>query len=38
MWNNFLISLDIMGKGMFGIFTVIVLITVVVILLGKIKR
>ena len=30
MWNNFLISLAIMGKGMAGIF-------VVVLILGKLK-
>ena len=36
MWNNFLISLAIMGKGMAGIF-VVVLITAVVLILGKLK-
>ena len=30
MWNNFLISLAIMGKGMAGIFAV-------VLILGKLK-
>ena len=37
MWNNFLISLAIMGKGMAGIFVVVILITLVVLLLGKLK-
>ena len=37
MWNNLLISLEIMGKGMGGIFVVVLLITLVVILLGKLK-
>ncbi|WP_455617158.1 hypothetical protein [Eisenbergiella sp.] len=35
MWNNFLITLSIMGKGMFGIFTVIVIISLVVALMGR---
>lgn len=37
MWNNFLVSLEIMGKGMGGIFVVVLIITVVVMLLGKLK-
>ena len=37
MWNNFLISLEIMGKGMGGIFVVVLIITLVVLLLGKLK-
>lgn len=37
MWNNFLISLEIMGKGMGGIFIVVLIITLVVLLLGKLK-
>lgn len=37
MWNNLLISLEIMGKGMGGIFVVVLIITLVVILLGKLK-
>lgn len=37
MWNNFMIALEIMGKGMSGIFVVVVLITLVVIGLGKMK-
>ena len=35
MWNNFLITLTIMGKGMAGIFTVIILISLVVALMGR---
>lgn len=34
MWNNFLITLSIMGKGMVGIFTVIIIISLVVALMG----
>ena len=37
MWDNFLISLEIMGKGMGGIFVVVLIITLIVILLGKLK-
>lgn len=37
MWNNLLISLEIMGKGMGGIFVVVLIITLVVILLSKLK-
>lgn len=37
MWDNFLISLEIMGKGMAGIFIVVLIITGVVMLLGKLK-
>ncbi|WP_279230063.1 OadG-related small transporter subunit [Clostridium transplantifaecale] len=37
MWNNLLISLEIMGKGMAGIFVVVLIITLVVVLLGKLK-
>lgn len=36
-WNNFLISLEIMGKGMLGIFTVILALTFIVILLTKLS-
>ncbi|MCI8598790.1 MAG: hypothetical protein HFJ10_10175 [Lachnospiraceae bacterium] len=35
MWNNFLISLEIMGKGMAGIFVVIGLLTLAVMVMGK---
>jgi len=38
MMNNFLISLEVMGKGMLGIFTVIVLIMLVVMLLSKVTK
>ena len=37
MWNNFLVSLEIMGKGMRGIFVVVLIITAVVMILGKLK-
>ena len=37
MWNNFLISLAIMGKGMAGIFIVVLIITAVVLILSKLK-
>nr|WP_251500362.1 OadG-related small transporter subunit [Otoolea muris] len=37
MWNNFLVSLEIMGKGMGGIFVVVLIITAVVMILGKLK-
>ncbi len=37
MWSNFIVSLKIMGQGMEGIFVVILLITLVVIALGKLK-
>lgn len=35
MTNNFLIALSIMGKGMLGIFTVIIIISLVVALMGR---
>lgn len=38
MMENFLISLEVMGKGMLGIFTVIVLIMLVVMLLSKFTK
>ena len=37
MWNNLLIALEIMGKWMGGIFVVVLIITVVVMLLSKLK-
>ncbi len=37
VWSNFIISLKIMGQGMEGIFAVIILITLVVLALGKLK-
>lgn len=36
--ENFWISLELMGKGMLGIFTVIILIMLVVMLLSKITK
>ncbi|MBZ4669342.1 MAG: hypothetical protein JG775_2495 [Defluviitaleaceae bacterium] len=36
MLNNFLLSLEIMWKGMTGIFVIIILITLIVMLLSKI--
>lgn len=38
MWDNFLISLAIMGKGMAGIFVVIGLLTLVVTAMGKLSN
>ena len=38
MMENFLIALQIMAQGMGGIFVVIILITLVVMLMGKINR
>ncbi len=35
MWTNFLISLEIMAKGMAGIFAVIGILTLAVMLMGK---
>ena len=35
MWNDFLISLEIMGKGMAGIFTAILVIVIIVWLMVK---
>ena len=37
MGHNVLIALEIMGKGMGGIFVVVLIITAVVVLLGKLK-
>ena len=36
MWNNFLISLEIMTKGMGGIFAAILILVLFVWLMGKI--
>lgn len=36
--NNVLITLDIMWKGMLGIFTVMFLLMIVVLILGKIGK
>lgn len=38
MWNNFMIALEIMGKGMGGIFVSILLIMRVVMVMGKILK
>lgn len=37
MKENFMLSLEIMWKGMGGIFTVIIIITLIVILIQKIE-
>lgn len=37
MWQNFIISLEIMGKGMLGIFVVIGLLTLAVSVMGKLS-
>jgi hypothetical protein len=36
--ENFLLSLEIMGKGMLGIFVVMILLTGIVILLTKLQK
>lgn len=38
MWNNFLISLEIMAKGMAGIFLVIGILTLLVMAMGKMSK
>lgn len=38
MWENFLISLEIMGKGMTGIFAAISIIVVFIWIMGKIGK
>lgn len=38
MWNNFLIALEIMGKGMAGIFVVIGILTLAVTIMGKFSK
>ena len=38
MWNNFLISLEIMGKGMSGIFAALIIIMLSVFLMGKLLK
>lgn len=37
MTNNLLTAFEIMGKGMGGIFLVVIIITLVVLALGKLK-
>lgn len=36
--NDFVTSLEIMGKGMLSIFVVIILLTIIVMILGKISK
>jgi hypothetical protein len=36
--NDFVTSLEIMGKGMLSIFVVIILLTFIVIILGKVSK
>ena len=38
MWNNFLISLEIMGKGMSGIFAALIIIMLSVWVMGKLVK
>lgn len=38
MWNNFLISLEIMGKGMIGIFAALIIIMLSVWVMGKLLK
>lgn len=38
MWNNFMISLEIMGKGMSGIFAALIIIMLSVWVMGKILK
>lgn len=38
MMNNIMISLEIMGKGMAGIFAAILVITAIVWLMGKVGK
>ena len=38
MWQNFIISLEIMGQGMLGIFVVIGLLTLAVSVMGKLSH
>lgn len=38
MWSNFVIALGIMVKGMAGIFVVIGILTLLVMLMGKISK
>lgn len=37
MWNNFCIALEIMGKGMLGIFAAILIIMAAVMIMGEIS-
>ncbi len=38
MWDNFVIALEIMGKGMGGIFAAIIIIMLFVMAMGKILK
>jgi Na+-transporting methylmalonyl-CoA/oxaloacetate decarboxylase gamma subunit len=38
MWENFMLSLEIMAKGMGSIFAVILLLTLIVMILAKITK
>lgn len=38
MWNNFMVSLEIMVKGMAGIFVVIGILTLIVMAMGRISK
>lgn len=38
MWDNVVIALEIMGKGMAGIFAAILVITAIVWCMGKMSR
>jgi uncharacterized membrane protein len=38
MYDNFIASLEIMGKGMLGIFTVIAIIALLVIVMQKLDK
>lgn len=38
MWNNFLITLEIMGKGMIGIFAAILIIMIAVMVMSKLTK
>ena len=38
MWNNFLISLEIMGKGMAGIFAALIIIALSVWVMQKVCK
>ncbi len=38
MWNNFMISLEIMGKGMAGIFAALIIISLSVWVMQKICK
>lgn len=37
-WDNFIISLEIMWKGMLAIFVVLIIITLIVVAMTKLQR